>query len=145
MDTIRHILQLKGNDLWTISPNASVYDALRMMEKKDVGALLVLENDKMVGILSERDYARKIILHGKTSRETLVREIMTPVVFSIHPDQTVDECMDLMTLRRIRHVPVMENDTLLGIISIGDVVNYIIRRQRKTISKLESETQTKER
>ncbi len=145
MDTIRHILQLKGNDLWTISPNASVYDALRMMEKKDVGALLVLENDKMVGILSERDYARKIILHGKTSRETLVREIMTPVVFSIHPDQTVDECMDLMTLRRIRHVPVMENDALLGIISIGDVVNYIIRRQRKTISKLESETLTKDR
>ena len=111
------------------------------MAAKDVGALLVTDQDRMVGILSERDYARKIILQGKTSRETLVREIMTPVVFTIHPDQTVDECMDLMTQRRIRHVPVMEGDTLLGIISIGDVVNHIIHRQRKTISRLEGQIQ----
>jgi CBS domain-containing protein len=141
MNTIRHILQIKGNDLWSISPNATVFEALRLMAAKDVGALLVTDQDRMVGILSERDYARKIILHGKTSRETLVREIMTPVVFTIHPDQTVDECMDLMTQRRIRHVPVMEGDTLLGIISIGDVVNHIIHRQRKTISRLEGQIQ----
>lgn len=141
MNTIRHILQIKGNDLWSISPNATVFEALRLMAAKDVGALLVTDQDRMVGILSERDYARKIILHGKTSRETLVREIMTPVVFTIHPDQTVDECMDLMTQRRIRHVPVIEGDTLLGIISIGDVVNHIIHRQRKTISRLEGQIQ----
>jgi CBS domain-containing protein len=141
MNTIRHILQIKGNDLWSISPNATVFEALRLMAAKDVGALLVTDQDRMVGILSERDYARKIILQGKTSRETLVREIMTPVVFTIHPDQTVDECMDLMTQRRIRHVPVMEGDTLLGIISIGDVVNHIIHRQRKTISRLEGQIQ----
>jgi CBS domain-containing protein len=141
MNTIRHILQIKGNDLWSISPNATVFEALRLMAAKDVGALLVTDQDRMVGILSERDYARKIILQGKTSRETLVREIMTPVVFTIHPDQTVDECMDLMTQRRIRHVPVIEGDTLLGIISIGDVVNHIIHRQRKTISRLEGQIQ----
>jgi CBS domain-containing protein len=141
MNTIRHILQIKGNDLWSISPNATVFEALRLMAAKDVGALLVTDQDRMVGILSERDYARKIILQGKTSRETLVREIMTPVVFTIHPDQTVDECMDLMTLRRIRHVPVIEGETLLGIISIGDVVNHIIHRQRKTISRLEGQIQ----
>ena len=138
MDTIRHILQIKGNYIWSIAPSETVYEALRMMANKDVGALLVMEDDQLVGILSERDYARKIILQGKTSRDTKVREIMTPTVFTVHPDQTIDECMDIMTHRRIRHLPVMENGRLVGIISIGDVVNDIIHRQRQTISDLES-------
>ncbi len=138
MDTIRHILQIKGSYTWSIAPNETVYEALRMMANKDVGALLVMENEKLVGILSERDYARKIILQGKTSKDTKVREIMTTTVYTVHPDQTIDECMDIMTHRHIRHLPVVENDRLMGIISIGDVVNDIIHRQRQTISSLET-------
>lgn len=137
MNTVRHILQIKGNYIWSISPGETVYEALRMMSNKDVGALLVMENDKMVGIISERDYARKIVLQGKASRDTTVREIMTPVIITIHPDQTIDECMELMTKHHVRHLPVLENGALLGIISIGDVVNDIIHRQRQTISSLE--------
>ncbi|HNS64304.1 MAG TPA: CBS domain-containing protein [Anaerolineaceae bacterium] len=136
--TVRHILQIKGSDIWSISPKATVYDALRMMSDKDIGALLVMEGDTLVGILSERDYARKIILHGKSSRETTVREIMSPVEFTIHPEQTIDECMDLMTRKRLRYLPVMEGDHLLGVISIGDVVYGIITKQRRTIREYES-------
>ena len=139
MNTIRHILQIKGTNIWSISPEETVYEALRMMASKDVGALLVMEKDHLEGILSERDYARKIILQGKTSKETKVKEIMTSVVYTVHPDQTIDECMDIMTHRRIRHLPVVENDRLIGVISIGDVVNDIIHRQRQTISNLESQ------
>lgn len=138
MNTVRHILQIKGSFIWSIGPEETVYEALRMMANKDVGALLVMENDKMVGILSERDYARKIILHGKASKDTSVREIMTPLVYSVHPDQTIEECMDIMTHRRVRHLPVLDGDHLLGVISIGDVVNDIIHRQRSVISNLES-------
>jgi CBS domain-containing protein len=138
MDTVRHILQIKGTYIWSISPDETVYEALRMMANKDVGALLVMENEKLAGILSERDYARKIILQGKTSKDTKVREIMTSTVHTVHPDQTIEECMAMMTRHRVRHLPVMENGRLLGIISIGDVVNDIIRRQRQTISDLES-------
>jgi CBS domain-containing protein len=135
--TIRQLLQIKGNDIWSISPHATVYDALRMMADKDIGALLVMENDKLVGIVSERDYARKITLFGKTSRETLVSEIMTSTVFTIHPDQTIEEVMEMMTNKRIRHVPVMVEDRVLGVISIGDVVKDIIFKQRKVISEME--------
>ncbi len=137
MNTIRHILQIKGTDIWTISPDATVYDALRLMEAKDVGALLVMENDSLAGILSERDYARKVILQNKSSRETKVRDIMTSHVYTIHPDQTVNECMELMTSRHVRHLPVIENDRLLGVISIGDVIKDIIYQQRQTIKDLE--------
>ncbi len=144
MNTVRHILQIKGNYIWSIGPEETVYEALRMMANKDVGALIVMEGEKMVGILSERDYARKIILHGKSSKETLVREIMTPLVYSVHPDQTIEECMEIMTNRRVRHLPVLEGDQLVGVISIGDVVNNIIRRQRQVISNMENRLLSKE-
>jgi CBS domain-containing protein len=137
---IRHILEVKGNDLWSIGPEASVYDALRMMSDKDVGALVVMEGEMMVGIMSERDYARKVVLLGKTSRETKVNEIMSKTVYTIHPDQTVEEAMDLMTLKHVRHLPVVVDDSdrrVLGMISIGDVVKAIIFKQRAALSDLE--------
>jgi CBS domain-containing protein len=136
MNTVRHILQIKGKDVWSISPDATVYDALRMMADKNVGALLVMEGDTMVGILSERDYARKIILEDRSSKGTKVREIMTELVCTIHPDQTVHEVMELMTAKRIRHVPVLDDENVLGMISIGDVVKDIMYDQRKTIRTL---------
>lgn len=141
--TARHLLEVKGPDVWSISPNATVYDALRMMADKDVGALLVMEGETLAGIISERDYARKVILVGKTSRDTLVREIMSSKVFTIHPDQTVEEAMELMTNRRVRHLPVVADGHVYGVISIGDVVKNIIYRQRETIKTLSSKpTQT---
>lgn len=138
--TIRHLLEVKGYNIWSISPEASVFDALRMMSMKDVGALVVLEGDKMVGILSERDYARKVVLLGKTSRETIVSEIMSNKVYTIHPDQTVEEAMEIMNSKRIRHLPVVEDgddQKVLGMISIGDVVRAIIYKQREAIKSLE--------
>ena len=138
--TVRHLLEVKGYNIWSINPGASVYDALRMMSMKDVGALIVMDGDKMVGILSERDYARKVVLVGKASRDTLVSEIMSSKVFTLHPDQTVEEAMDLMNSKRIRHVPVVEdgeNSRVLGMISIGDVVRAIIYKQREAIKTLE--------
>lgn len=136
--TARHLLEVKGGDVWSISPDVSVYEALRMMADKDVGALLVMEGDHLAGIISERDYARKIVLLGKTSRDTLVREIMSSKLFTIHPDQTVEEAMELMTQKRVRHLPVMDGEHVLGVISIGDVVKNIIFRQRETIKNLTS-------
>jgi CBS domain-containing protein len=141
MTTIRHILEVKGYDLWSIGPKASVYDALRMMSDKDVGALVVMEGDEMVGIMSERDYARKIVLLGKTSRETRVDEIMSRHVHTIHPEQTVEEAMELMNSKRIRHVPVVEDaeqKRVLGMISVGDVVKAIIFKQREAIKEMEN-------
>ena len=138
--TIRHLLEVKGHDLWSTTPDTSVYDALRMMSDKDVGALVVMEGEKMVGIMSERDYARKVVLLGKTSRETKVSEIMSKTVYTVHPDQTVEEAMELMNSKHIRHLPVMvdENSTqVLGMISIGDVVKAIIYKQREAIKGLE--------
>lgn len=138
METVRHILELKGYYTWQIDPDAPVYDALRIMADKDVGALLVMKDNKMVGIISERDYARKVILLGKSSRETPVREIMTANVHTIHPEQTVDEAMTLMHQARVRHLPVVENEgEVIGMISIGDVVRMIIQRQRRTIRDME--------
>lgn len=133
MKTIRHILQLKGYDIWCISPTDTVFNALKLMANKDVGALLVMEKDRLLGIISERDYARKVILVGKSSKETSVSEIMTTEIFTIHPDQTIEECLDLMTEKRIRHVPVIEDNKVIGVISIGDVVRDIIYNQKKTI------------
>ena len=134
---VRHILEVKGQDIWSISPGASVFDALRMMSDKDVGALLVMEGEQMVGIMSERDYARKVVLLGKTSRDTRVEEIMSKKVYTIHPDQTLEEAMDLMNRQRIRHVPVVDGERILGVISIGDVVKAIIFKQRAAIKNLE--------
>lgn len=138
MSTLRHILQVKGNDVWSISPNASVFEALRLMADKDIGALLVLDTDHLVGMISERDYARKVILQGKSSKDTRVGEIMTSKVISIHPDQTVQECMGLMNDHRIRHVPVVENEHVLGVVSIGDVLKDIIYMQKQRIKEMET-------
>ena len=137
METIRHILQLKGGDVWTTTPDTSVYDALLIMADKDIGALIVMENDKMVGILSERDYARKVILHNKASKTTKVSEIMTRDVLTIHPDQTVEEAMEIMGRRYIRHLPVVEDKHVIGVISIMDTNRNIIYRQRQTIREME--------
>jgi CBS domain-containing protein len=140
--TIRQILEVKGYDVWCIGPKNTVYDALRLMSDKGIGAVIVLEGDEMVGILSERDYARKVVLLGKTSRETLVDEIMSKNVYTIHPDQTVEEAMELMDRKHVRHLPVV-NDSgqkkrVLGMISIGDVVKTIIYKQRETIREMEN-------
>jgi len=134
---VRQILEIKGNDIWSIGPDATVYDALRMMADKDIGALLVMEGEKLVGIVSERDYARKVVLKGKTSANTHIREIMTSALITVHPGQTVHECMELMTNKHIRHLPVLLDNKVLGIISIGDVVKNIIYQQRETIKDLE--------
>jgi len=136
MITARNILELKGYDIWSVSPEDTVYNALRLMARVDVGAVLVLEDEKLVGIISERDYARKVILLGKTSKETLVKEIMTSKLLTIHPMQTCEECMDLMTKNHIRHIPVVQDGDLIGLISIGDVVKNIIYKQKEKIKDL---------
>ena len=138
MSTIRHILQLKGNDVWTTTPDTVVYDALTMMAEKNIGALLVLNQDNLVGIFSERDYARKVVLKGKSSRDIQVSEIMTDRVVFIQPDQTVEECLALMTDKKVRHLPVMEDNQLIGMISIGDVVKAVISDREFTIEQLEN-------
>jgi CBS domain-containing protein len=137
MDTVRHILQIKGNDVWATTPRTTVYDALRVMADKNCGALLVMEGEKVVGIFSERDYARKVILQGRSSKETLVSEIMTSKLHTIHPDQTVEEAMEIMTNKHVRHLPVMEGDHLVGMISIGDVLREIIYVQLSRIRDME--------
>ena len=136
MKTVKDILQVKSHDIWSIAPDATVFDALKLMADKNVGAVLVLDAGKLVGILSERDYARKVILKGKSSKDIPVREIMTEKVLCVHPDTLIEVCMELMTDKRTRHVPVVEDDRLIGMISIGDVVNAIIAEQRFIIGQL---------
>lgn len=138
METVRHLLQEKGDKVWSIRPNASVYDALERMAEKDVGALVVLEGDDLKGIFSERDYARKIVLHGKSSAETRVQDVMTPDVVCVSPEQRIEDCMALMTEKHIRHLPVLENGKVVGVISIGDVVKEVIAEQEFTIEQLEN-------
>ena len=138
MKTVKQLLEGKARGLCTIGPDASVIDALKLMADKDIGALLVVENDKLVGILSERDYARKVILHGKSSHDIPVKEIMTERVICVQPNNTVEECMALMTDKRIRHLPVIENDKLIGVLSIGDLVKETISEQQFIIKQLES-------
>jgi CBS domain-containing protein len=137
MLSVGKLLQNKGRQIWSISPDESVYEALKRMAEKNIGALLVIEQGELVGIISERDYARKVILMGKTSIETPVREIMTPQVISIRTDQSIQDCMALFTDKHIRHLPVYEGDQLVGIISIGDVVKAIITQQEFVIEQLE--------
>lgn len=137
MNTVRHILQVKGHDVWSTTPRTTVYDALRMMADKNVGALLVMDGEQVVGIFSERDYARKVVLQGRSSKETQVSEIMTSKLITIHPDQTIEEAMELMTNKRVRHLPVLENDHLQGMISIGDVLREIIYVQLVAIRQME--------
>ena len=137
MYTVRHLLEEKGNQVWTISPQASTFEALELMAGKNIGALLVLEQDKIVGIFTERDYARKVVLKGKSSKTTIVGELMTTEVLYVAPDDTIENCMALMTDKRARHLPVMENGELLGVVSIGDVVKAIISDREFMIRELE--------
>ena len=138
MKTVKQLLQGKAKGLCTVSPDARVFEALKQMADKDIGALLVVEDGKLAGILSERDYARKVILQGKSSHDTPVREIMTERVVYVQPKNTLDECMALMTDKRIRHLPVLDNDKLIGVLSIGDLVKETISEQQFTIKQLES-------
>jgi CBS domain-containing protein len=137
MTTIRHVLDKKGHDVTVIHPDASVFDALRLMAEHNIGSLVVLEDDKLVGIIAERHYAREIVLKGKTSQGTLVRDIMSTKVICTRPDQSVEECMAVMTARAVRHLPVLEHGRLVGIVSIGDMVNSVIGDQKFIIEQLE--------
>lgn len=138
MTTVSQLLQNKGQNVWSVSPDDSVYKALELMADKNIGALLVLDGETPAGIFSERDYARKIILYGKASRETPVKDIMTTRVVYIRPEQTIEDCMALMTDKRIRHLPVLKDDKVVGVISIGDVVKSIIANQQFVIEQLEN-------
>ncbi len=135
--TIGQLLEAKGKDIWSISPHVTVFEALRIMAKKDIGALLVIDKEKLVGIFSERDYAQKVILKGKSSKNTNVGELMTTEVFYIDPKNTLHECIAIMTVKHIRHMPVLENDQLIGMLTLGDVVKQIISEQEFTIRELE--------
>ncbi|WP_285405817.1 CBS domain-containing protein [Luteibacter sp. ME-Dv--P-043b] len=138
MQQVRHLLEGKGKAVFAVAPEASVYDAVRQMAEKNVGALVVMQGDALVGIVSERDYARKVILKDRSSRDTPVAEIMTASVITVSVDATVDECMRLCTDGRLRHLPVIDGEAMVGIVSIGDLVKAVISEQKETISQLES-------
>ena len=137
MKTLGQILQTKGNETWTVAPDTTVFAALELMAERDIGALVVIEDDDVVGIFSERDYARKVILAGKSSRTIPVSSIMTKNVICVRPEQTVNKCMALMTEKHVRHLPVLDNGKLVGVISIGDVVKSVINEQQVMITHLE--------
>lgn len=136
MESVNQILEKKGKNVWAVDPEAKVYDALKIMGEKDIGALVVTIGNEVVGIFSERDYARKVILMGKSSKEISVKEIMSKRVIYVEPNQSVDECMALMTHRKIRHLPVIEKGKLAGIISIGDVVKAVVGEKEFIIDQL---------
>ena len=138
MKTVRQLLQAKGGQIYAIAPDARVFDALKLMAEKNVGALVVTEGGRLAGIISERDYARKVILLSKSSHDIAVREIMTEKVLTVQPGQTIEECMALMTEKRIRHLPVTDGERLIGMLSIGDLVKEVIAEQEATIKQLES-------
>ncbi|HVN56595.1 MAG TPA: CBS domain-containing protein [Anaerolineaceae bacterium] len=138
MTTVRNLLQIKGNAVWSVSPDTSVLDALKLMAEKEVGALLVLDGDRIEGIISERDFARSIAEAGECLVESPVGNFMTKEVFTVSPDQTIDDCMQMMTRKRIRHLPVVEEEGLIGLISIGDVVREVISTKESTIHSLEN-------
>ena len=135
---IREILQNKGNAVWTVTPETMVFEAIQMMADRNVGALLVTKEGQLVGILSERDYTRKVVLKGRSSKDTPVREILSEGIIHVTPDHTVEECMRLMTEHRIRHLPVLEGEQIAGVVSIGDLVNWIIGAQSSAIHQLET-------
>ena len=137
MYTVRHLLQVKGNRIWSVSPNATVYEALELMATQNIGAVLVMEGDQTIGIFTERDYARKVVLKGKSSKTATVGEMMTTEVLYVNPDDTIENCMALMTEKRARHLPVLDNGKLAGVVSIGDVVKAIISDREFMIRELE--------
>jgi CBS domain-containing protein len=138
LTTVRQLINRKGNTIWSTRPDATVFEALELMAEKGIGSLLVFDGPQLVGIFSERDYARKVILKGKSSHSTAVSEIMTKNVIYVRPDQSMNDCMALMTDKRIRHLPVLEDDEVIGVISIGDVVKEIISEQEFVIGQLEN-------
>jgi CBS domain-containing protein len=137
MKSVEKVLRTKGSEAWHIAPQATVYEALQLMSEKEIGSILVLEEGEVVGIFTERDYARKLILKGKFSKDTAVRELMTQDVLYVEPQNTIEDCMVLMTKNRVRHLPVMDNGKLAGIVSLGDMVKHIISEQESTIALLE--------
>ncbi len=137
MTTLKMLLDGKGHDVWSVHPDDTVLDAIKVLAEKNIGALIVIEDDKPVGIFTERDYARNVFLKGKSSPETPVRDIMVSPVICVSPDKTVDECMAVMTVRRFRHLPVIDGDELVGMVSIGDLVKSVIAEQKFTIEQME--------
>lgn len=138
MQTAADILEVKGHDVWSVRPDATVLDALKVMADKDVGAVLVQDGDGVLGVLSERDYARKVVLAGRSSRESPVEEVMTTDVVSVAPDRSVEDCMALMTDKRLRHLPVVDRGKVIGVVSIGDLVKAVIDDREVTIAYLQS-------
>jgi len=138
MTTIKTILKEKGNAVYSITPDTPVFEALKLMAEKDIGALVVVESGRLLGIFSDRDYARKVILKGKSSRNTPVKEIMTSDVITVRPHQTAEECQALMNRMRIRYLPVRDGQQLVGVISIGDVVRAILAEQKQELEQLEN-------
>jgi CBS domain-containing protein len=137
MKKVNDVLKIKGRDVWSIGPDASVYDAIHLMTEKKVGALMVMEGTDLVGVISETDYTRKTVLKGRSSQKTAVKDIMTSRVLYVQPEQDIEECMVIMTEKRTRHLPVMDAGKLIGVISIGDAVKSVIDEQRFTIEQLE--------
>ena len=137
MKLVSQILESKGHDTWAVNPSDTVYDSLQLMADKEIGALLVMDGDKLIGIVTERDYARKVILEGKSSKKSSVSEIMTKRVLCVSPERTIDECMALMTDKRVRHLPVLDHKRVVGVLSIGDLVKAMISEQQVLIDQLQ--------
>lgn len=138
MGKVKEILSSKGNIIYSVTPDVVVFKAIELMCEKNIGGLLIMEGDKLVGIFTERDYARKLILKGKSSKDTPIGDLMTPNPFTVTPENSIEDCMEIMTDKHIRHLPVVFEGTVLGMISIGDVVKSVIREQRSIIEHLES-------
>jgi CBS domain-containing protein len=138
MKTIKDVLRDKGRAVWTIDVDASVLDALKLMAEKEIGALVVTEGGRIAGVISERDYARKVVLQGRSSKDTPVHDIMTRKVLYVKPQQTVEECMALMSEKHVRHMPVLDGEQMIGLVSIGDIVKSVISEQQFLISHLEN-------
>ena len=137
MKSVSDILSSKGREVWSVTPDSTVFDSLKLMAEKEVGALLVMDGDRLVGIVTERDYARKVILEGKSSKNSSVAEVMTKRVLCVGPERTVDECMALMTDKRARHLPVVDHKQVIGVVSIGDLVKAMISEQQVLIDQLQ--------
>ena len=136
MGTVKHLLEIKGRAVHSISPESSVYDALEILEEKNLGALIVIDNGKLIGVFTERDYARKVVLKGRSSKETLVADIMSSRPIYVNPNTSIEDCMQIMTDKFVRHLPVLENNQVIGLVSIGDLVKYIISEKEYIIENL---------